>query len=387
MTLFERSSGCMMHRTAASQKCKFLALGKWKDELTQGMIPHAFFSLSDHLDFLGVQLKSTYSLTRKVNGDILQDRMKKIVGPWRGGRFMALNLRPHSLNTYAVSKLLYRCNTIKSRIGDIKMFNKTAKSFLYTDLLEKPDELVLYRYIEDGGLGFLNIQVRAKAALISTFLQTAINPNFTRNFYHNYLYRHYILGENFPKQEIPPNFSGDFFQTIRRIKDSPIDIEKCTLKQVYNFLMKDGLNVNKDDSPDEPLTPIKCETNFPRTDWKRTWRLACSKGIGPELTSFLKKLLWGIIPLRARLNRILPMSYLSPDCQLCKTIGGGTPETLTHALLTCVANQDLPARLLRTLQRYQPGAQQDCILSLDLLLEPSLELPFVWLIGSLLYSV
>ena len=45
MTLFERSSGCKMHRTAASQKCKFLALGKWKDELTQGMIPHAFFSL------------------------------------------------------------------------------------------------------------------------------------------------------------------------------------------------------------------------------------------------------------------------------------------------------------------------------------------------------
>ena len=75
MTLFEKSSGCKMHRTAISQKCKFLPLGKWKDELTQGMIPHSFFSLSDHLDFLGVQLKATYSLTRKVNGDILQDRI------------------------------------------------------------------------------------------------------------------------------------------------------------------------------------------------------------------------------------------------------------------------------------------------------------------------
>ena len=62
MTLFEKSSGCKMHRTAISQKCKFLALGKWKDELTQGMIPHSFFLLSDHLDFLGVQLKATYSL-------------------------------------------------------------------------------------------------------------------------------------------------------------------------------------------------------------------------------------------------------------------------------------------------------------------------------------
>ena len=150
MTLFEKSSGCKMHRTAISQKCKFLALGKWKDELTQGMIPHSFFSLSDHLDFLGVQLKATYSLTRRANGDILQDRMRKIVGPWRGGRFMALNLRPHSINTYAISKLMYRCNTIDLRIGDIKAFNKIAKSFLYADLLEKPDELTLYRPIENG---------------------------------------------------------------------------------------------------------------------------------------------------------------------------------------------------------------------------------------------
>ena len=52
MTLFELSSGCKMHRTAASQKCKFLPLGKWQTELTQEMIPHQFFSLSNHLDFL-----------------------------------------------------------------------------------------------------------------------------------------------------------------------------------------------------------------------------------------------------------------------------------------------------------------------------------------------
>ena len=91
------------------------------------------------------------------------------------------------------------------------------KSFIYTDLLEKPDELNLYRDIEDGGLGLMNIQVRAKAALISTFLQTAVNPNFSRNFYHYHLYRYFVLGENFPKPDIPPNFAGDFFPTIRKI--------------------------------------------------------------------------------------------------------------------------------------------------------------------------
>ena len=80
MTIFEWASGSKMHHMAESQKCKFLPLGKWKTVLTQDMIPHSFFSLSDHLDFLGVTLKSTFSSTRRANGDILQDRIKK--GYW-----------------------------------------------------------------------------------------------------------------------------------------------------------------------------------------------------------------------------------------------------------------------------------------------------------------
>ena len=319
--------------------------------------------------------------------------MKKIVGPWRGGRFMPLNLRPHSVNTYAISKLMYRCNTIDLRICDIKAFNKTAKSFLYADLLEKPDELTLYRCIEDGGLGLLNIQIRAKAALISTFLETAINPNFTRNPYHNYLYQYFILGENFKKPDIPPNFAGNFFPTIRRLKDSKTKIEDCNLKTVYNFLMNDLLRVQtpndtaEDNGPDSPLVSLKCKTLSPSTDWKRAWRLARSKGLGPEITSLLLKTLWRIIPTRSRLHRILPMAYQSPDCQLCGTPQSRTPETLDHALYSCEANLGLPAKLLATLQRYQPGAEQRSIMTLDLELEPSLELPFTWVIGSCLHLI
>ena len=40
---------------------------------------------------------------------------------------MPLNLRPHSINTYAISKLMYRCNTIDLWIGVIKALNKTIK--------------------------------------------------------------------------------------------------------------------------------------------------------------------------------------------------------------------------------------------------------------------
>ena len=140
MTIFELASGCKMHRTAASQKCKFLPLGGWRFQLKQNMIPHNFFSLSGHLDFLGVTLKPTYYLTRGINGDALRERINHVVGPWRGGRFMSISLRPHSTNLYAFSKLLYRCNTIVPRVSDLQYFNSTAKRFIYADLLLNPND-------------------------------------------------------------------------------------------------------------------------------------------------------------------------------------------------------------------------------------------------------
>ena len=235
----------------------------------------------------------------------------------------------------------------------------------------------------------MHIQNRAKAALISTFLQTAINPNFSRNFYHNYLYRYYILGENLPKPDIPPNFAGDFFPIIRRLRESLTDIENSNLISIYNFLMTEILcdPTQIDDDLIAPLIPLKCEREAPETDWKRSWRLTRMKGLGPDLTSFMMKTLWRVIPTRSRLHRILPAVYQSPDCQHCGTLQARTPETQDHALYTCEANQGLPDKLLMVLKRHQPGAEQRSILTLDLDLEPSLELPFTWIIGTVLSSI
>ena len=84
MRLFELSSGCKMHRDPTAGKCKFLALGRWKGTLTQDDLPCNFFSLSDHLDMLGVTLMATHTATRKANGNELQERIKNVIGPWRG---------------------------------------------------------------------------------------------------------------------------------------------------------------------------------------------------------------------------------------------------------------------------------------------------------------
>ena len=89
----ERASGVKLHRDPDSGKVKFLALSRWKGTLQQEDLPHQYVRLSDHLDFVGVELRATFTQTRKVNGDLIQT-----IGPRKAGRFMPLSQRPFSAN-------------------------------------------------------------------------------------------------------------------------------------------------------------------------------------------------------------------------------------------------------------------------------------------------
>ena len=108
-SLFERSSGCKLHRDPAAGKCKFLALGRWKGTLQQEDIPMNYM----------VQ-------TRKANGDIIQARISNLIGSWKSGKFMDLTNRPWSLNTFALSKVWFKCTQLIS--GPWISTASTAKS-------------------------------------------------------------------------------------------------------------------------------------------------------------------------------------------------------------------------------------------------------------------
>ena len=300
---------------------------------------------------------------------------------------MELNLRPHSINCYALSKLQYRFNVIDPRVSDTKYFLSQSKSFIYADLLEAPEEKILHRDVSDGGLGLFHITSRAKAALISTFLQTAVNPNFQRDQYHNTLYRRYVLEEDIPAPAIPPHFRGTFFSDIRALKREIGNTETLTFKVIYKFLLKSLLSGEPDENGEKALLPLKCEAASPNTNWQRTWRLARLKGLGPELSTFLLKLMWGILPSKARLAKILPKTYNSPTCQLCHPTATRVPETLEHALFGCTANNTLPQLLLSLLCSYTPNVTPQRVLTLDLDIESHMELPLLWIIASVLSSI
>ena len=130
---FEKASGCRLHRSMDSQKCKILPLGKWRRHLTRESLTDSckYFAVSEHLDMLGVKLAATWTQTRKANGDIIKEKIAKTVNHWKSGKFMPLSMRPWSINSYLLSKVWFKCGSIKLREGDILAVNSAMKSWLY----------------------------------------------------------------------------------------------------------------------------------------------------------------------------------------------------------------------------------------------------------------
>ena len=128
--LFEAASGCRLHRDPASLKCKFLPLGRWRRTLQQEDLPRKcqYMILSEHLDMVGVQLRATWTQTRKANCDIIQQRVTTIINSWKSGKFMPLVLRPWSINSYVMSKVWFRCGSVDLRVSDITSINSSVKS-------------------------------------------------------------------------------------------------------------------------------------------------------------------------------------------------------------------------------------------------------------------
>ena len=179
------------------------------------------------------------------------------------------------------------------RVGDISAVYSSAKSWLYADLLEKPEELAQWRRIDEGGLGLFNIAVRAKAYHINTFMETASKPSFQHSLFHETLYKQEVMEEGcgVVKLLVPPYFSGDFFPAIKRMKSSGLSLPGITLKAIYKFLLGEILMTET-----EELIPLKVEAAMPALNWKKTWSMVRQRGLSPEIASFIFKLLHRILP-------------------------------------------------------------------------------------------
>ena len=151
MALYESASGCKLHRDPATKKCKFLPLARWRGTLEQADIPCQYMSISDHLDMVGVELRATWTQTRKANGDIVQSRVTNTCKQWKTGKFMHLSMKSWSVNHYCLSQVWFKTHSVDLRAMDVASLTSSVKSWIYADQLVKPEERIMYRPPSQGG--------------------------------------------------------------------------------------------------------------------------------------------------------------------------------------------------------------------------------------------
>ena len=174
---------------------------------------------------------------------------------------MSLSLRPHSLNTYCLSQVWFKCGSINLREGDISKINSDLKSWLFADLLIKPGEVALHRPRRQGGLGLLSVKYKAMAVFIRSFIETAIDNRFLINPYPNALYKHYI--EDNRVNPIPPRcpyLSEEIINNIRVVKNESI-LNICTLSSGgwYKVLVENNITTTLDDQGRRTLKQCKAK--------------------------------------------------------------------------------------------------------------------------------
>ena len=362
--LFEAASGCRLHRDPASQKCKFLPLGRWRRTLQQEDLPLTcqYMIISDHLDMVGVQLQATWTQTRKCNGDIVQQRVSNTINSWRAGKFMPLSMRPWSINSYVLSKVWFKCGTVDLRVSDINAINSSVKSWLYADLLEKPSEAIMCRPASYGGLGVTSVKFKALAILIKTFLETAAVPKFRHSLLHTNLFRYHVLEDSsMPDPGYLPYYPPSFFNTIKYVhKETPLNILSMSTSQWVRILTEDGLTMEMVGARQQYI-PCRAELSSPHTDWSVSWKTCRLTGLASDLVSFNFKLLHGLLITRQRLHHLTPAA--NATCTHCEE---QVEEDLQHALIQCSYNCGTGQNLLSLAQNYIPAMSAPSLLRLEL---------------------
>ena len=290
--VFEQASGCALHRDPTSQKVKFL-------QDLPAQCTH--ISIADHLDMLGIPLYAFYRKTQEESGDEMIKKCKNTVGPWLIRR-VPFTQQPWSINTYLYSKLYHRCHILPLRKADFNDIAKQSNRILYCDQFEKPGPVVVHKPKDKRGLGLHSVKEKSKAFLIKSFLETAVNPNFKRNHFHEAIYKFYVRNDNSVTDPgLLLYFSGDFIDTITEAELEKLQTATMSTNDWYIHLLDKNL---LEKSIDGDLTTKKCkaELMFPLMDWEGTWKLARLNGISNESRSFLFRMLQNLHPTKGRLH-------------------------------------------------------------------------------------
>ena len=166
---------------------------------------------------------------------------------------------------------------------------------------------------------------------------------------------------------------------IRDLKNV-YDLELISIKKIYSFLIDSKIKVDPYDL-NSNFKSLNCENKNPLIDWKIAWKNARTRGLKPDITSFILKMIWNILPTEQRVARIFGTSY---NCKYCAEKNNIVEEgSLEHFLVFCPENLDLTKKLINKMEKVS-DIDPKKLITFSFKIKEKKEFPWIWLAGTFL---
>ena len=292
---FEKVSGLEMHRDPTREKCQALPFGRhrehteWPDWVT----------VKSEIKVVGIVYTNKQDKFEELNMDQVQNCFYMSLRNSAGIKGTLMQ-KVYCVNTYMFTKIWYTAQVVKLKKKKMDEMMKAAMNFIYAGENERPIRPLNFRPKQLGGLGLMDINVKAKSLLIKSMLRQRNKDQDIKSMY-------------------------GYEDKLEGI------LEKCDsmtpVKVIYAEMVKEVYEKNGS------VIPSRNEKKVRGIKWSNTWEnLEKSKGLNAGEKEFLWKLSQDMLLIGGRIHR----ANVEKEC---KNINDGVEcrdiPDLMHTFVTC----------------------------------------------------
>ena len=206
-----------------------------------------------------------------------------------------------------------------------------------------------------GGLSLHNIECKAEAVNIKTFIELAASPKFCQSSLFTAIFSHQILGENCSVDPgLPPFITKQMLSEIKSAREQGLQIIDMDSKAWYHHLLhikvlKEHVQLNGED--EYAFRKCKAELERPDLEWEVLWKRAHMPGLSNHSRTFLFRFLHNILPTQERLVKTT-RSVTSAECTCCTT--GEIDNIRSHSFISCIHTKPTMIWLCNSLSLVDP---------------------------------
>jgi len=318
INIYEKGTGAKLNKG----KTEALWLGQWRGRRDEPITIKRWTSTI--IKLLGVYFGSGRVIN--VNWNDRVKKFKNALSKWDGNR-LSFQGRTVVLNTLAAPCLWYIAPVFQMPTRYANEVEKAAFSFLWGGKSQQIKRDNLYLPKEQGGLGVVNIPVKATCMFALKFKELCKDDTIAWKVLGRYWLGLFLRRLGYVKWtntiphtvEWPPiqNSLKSLVESVNKM-DTTYDWQTGELSKLYDLLTKRLI-----------VKPKIVEQN-PAREWKRLWQMVHND----MLPNFIKDLNWRIIHQIVKTKSLLKAWKYVADNK-CEWPGCGNVETLTHTFFSC----------------------------------------------------